>query len=81
MKVIIVDDAQHVREGLGQHLERQGHDVIQCASAQEALLRADSYGADLLVTREHLPDMTSEQMVKQFHQWAPYRTVLCPCWS
>ena len=71
MRVLLVEGWRDMRIGLGLLLREQGHDVVECASGRDALLLAWYYEADLLLSGDVLPDMTSRQLVAELGQWSP----------
>jgi two-component system, cell cycle sensor histidine kinase and response regulator CckA len=61
--ILVVDDEQAIRELVGRVLERQGHKVILCQSAVEAL--AAPAPIDLLLVDLIIPDVNGRQITEQ----------------
>ena len=71
MRVLVVESRRDVRISLGLQLREQGHDVIECASGCDALLLANCFEADLLISGHALPDMTCQQLVAHLRKSSP----------
>lgn len=70
MKIVIVNSTTHVRQNLGALLQRHGHEVIAFANGREALLHLESYGADLLIAADQLPDMPGADVAAHIRRWS-----------
>jgi CheY-like chemotaxis protein len=57
-KVLIVDDNEHLRNIFRTVLQSAGYQVVQAASGCEAIEKARSSGANLVIMDIDLPDMT-----------------------
>jgi CheY-like chemotaxis protein len=62
-RILLVDDEPLVLTLLQRFLERQGHHVTICDSAESALDAATQQGCDLLVTDLTLPGMNGDELV------------------
>ena len=49
-RVIIIDDNETMREGLGATIRRMGHEAVLAASGQAGLAAFAKHGADFVVT-------------------------------
>jgi DNA-binding NtrC family response regulator len=57
-RILIVDDEKNIRRTLRMVLEGPGYDLIEAASAEEALSRLDEEDVDLIVLDVRLPAMS-----------------------
>jgi two-component system cell cycle sensor histidine kinase/response regulator CckA len=65
--VLVVDDEASIRSLVGRVLARQGYDVIEASTAEEAIRISDSHSGTiaLVVSDVMLPGMRGPEMVKQ----------------
>ena len=64
--VLLVDDEDLVRNSIGYMLAELGYEVVEAASAEDALRRiGDGLSFDLLVTDHLMPDMTGTELVQK----------------
>ncbi len=77
MRILFVDDNDLVRRSLGRVLTRGGHEVVTCASADEALLeieRGPHY--DLMISDFDLGHATSDALVAEVRERFPDTRVM-----
>ena len=72
--ILVVDDEPAIRALVGRVLERQGHKVILCQSAAEAL--AVPAPVDLLVVDLIIPDVNGRQITEQLRAMWPQLPVV-----
>jgi PAS domain S-box-containing protein len=63
LRVLAVDDDQLVLMNTGAMLEELGHEVIEAASAKEALKFLEKHEFDLVITDHAMPDMTGLELI------------------
>jgi len=69
--VLVVDDDAPVREMVREFLTREGHDVVEAASAEEALERLDETVPDLLLCDMKMPRMDGLQLIEEVRRREP----------
>jgi DNA-binding response OmpR family regulator len=70
-KVLIVDDDESVRRMLAALLEASGYEVAQASNGREALNRADTLEADIILTEIVMPEMEGLQLIQELLQLNP----------
>jgi two-component system chemotaxis response regulator CheY len=63
-KVLLVDDAQTVREAIAIVLRLDGHDVIGCACADDALKALARTSVDLVIVDLSMPKMDGVEFLR-----------------
>jgi len=71
-RVLVVDDDESVLIALEALLENEGYETTTAWGGREALLRLRSGTFDLIVLDDYLPDVTSEEILRQLEK-APAR--------
>jgi len=66
--VLVVDDNHELAENLAEILGMRGFAAVVANSAEEALPRALTDGADLLVTDFRLPGMSGAELVRRLRE-------------
>ena len=64
-RVLVVDDSSLRRTTLARRLEAQGYGALMAESGQQGLEVAKAEKPELMLLQIHLPDMTSEYVLKQ----------------
>jgi two-component system phosphate regulon response regulator PhoB len=64
-KILIVEDEPEIRELLSFTLSREGYDVLEAETAEEALLKMDSRMPDLAVVDWMLPGMDGVELARR----------------
>jgi len=64
-KILIVDDEPFVRDLLEKVLRRGGHEVVACATADDALAKLRSSRFDLLLTDVVMPGMDGFDLLRR----------------
>ena len=64
-RVLVVDDSSLRRTTLARRLEAQGYSALMAESGQQGLEVAKAEKPELMLLQIHLPDMTSEYVLKQ----------------
>lgn len=70
-RLLVVDDEDLLGHTLGSYFKSRGHEVITCASGQEALARDDLASFDLLITDLQLPQMDGIELIAQLLEVNP----------
>jgi two-component system phosphate regulon response regulator PhoB len=65
MKILVVDDEADIRELVRLNLTREGYDVLDCESGEQALNLSRSKGPDLVVLDLMLPGIDGLEVCKQ----------------
>jgi two-component system OmpR family response regulator len=65
MRILIVEDEEHLARLVAEILEREGHDAETAHDGRSALARALTEDFDLLVVDRMLPDLEGVQVVKR----------------
>ena len=63
MRILIVDDDEHVAAGIHRALALRGYAAEMCGSAEEALERLDEQAWDLVISDLRLPGMNGERFL------------------
>jgi CheY-like chemotaxis protein len=69
--ILVVDDNDLVRDALALLLARSGHDVLEAADGEEALLLIKTSVPDLVVTDILMPEMAGFEMIEEVRKVAP----------
>ena len=78
MRILYVEDNPELRETIGMLLEGEGHEVVSCASAEEALELDAQQAFDLLVSDVSLPGLSGTDLARRLLEGDPLRwVVLC----
>ena len=64
-KLLIVDDEEHIRNGLKTALSLDGYGVEIAADGEEALKKLNEEDIDLLITDLKMPRVTGEELMKE----------------
>lgn len=77
LKVLVVDDTEHVRDMLVQMLELDGFDVVgQASSAQEAIDLAQSSDPNVIVMDYVMPDLDGLSAAKAIKEDRPTQAII-----
>jgi len=75
-KILVVDDEAPVRESLMRVLEREGHQVVQAASAEEALSILQRESIHLMLSDLKMPGMSGLELLREVKRHAPETEVV-----
>lgn len=77
MRILFVDDNELVRRSLARVLRRGGHEVIACASPEEALAELDRGASfELVLTDFDLGPVTSDALLVEIRHRLPAARVM-----
>jgi len=62
--VLLADDEEKILKRLGRALREEGHDVVECANAQEAQQRLGERAFDLCVVDNMMPGRTGLELIR-----------------
>lgn len=71
MKILIVDDDQHIRRLYKEELEEEGYEVIIAATGTEALALFEKENPDLVTLDILMPDMDGIKVLRQMKEKKP----------
>ena len=71
--ILVVDDEELVRSVLGEHLRRQGYEVLSAVDGVEGLelYRANAAQIDTVIMDAVMPRMNGEECIKQIRAFDP----------
>ncbi len=77
--IILVEDEASIRRLLGTTLRRNGYEVLEAATGQEAIDRfaEDPDAVNLLITDVRMPQMTGPELIRTLRASKPDLKVLC----
>jgi two-component system response regulator PilR (NtrC family) len=67
-RILIVDDEQSMQEFLEILLQRDGHDVTSCSSAEEALIALDADEFDLALSDIRMPGLSGLELLQRIQE-------------
>ncbi|HWR58573.1 MAG TPA: response regulator [Thermodesulfovibrionales bacterium] len=71
MKILIVDDDQHIRLLYKEELEEEGYEVVVAASGAEAMELFEKENPDLVTLDILMPDMDGIKLLRQMKEKKP----------
>jgi DNA-binding response OmpR family regulator len=75
-RVLVVEDEQEIRELMTLHLSRQGFRVVDCGSAETALMALEKEFFQVCVLDWMLPGLSGVELVEKIKQQIPLASVL-----
>ncbi len=75
-RLLIVDDEEHIRDGLKRSLTLDGYDVEVAADGEEALKKLEEEDIDLIITDLKMPKVTGEELMKETLKKYPHIPVI-----
>jgi len=76
VRILVVDDEQHVRTSLAAWFREDGYDVTVAGSGREALQALARDGADILLVDIKMPGMDGLELQRKARELAPDATVI-----
>ncbi len=77
VKVLVVDDTDHVRSMLVDMLELDGFDVVgEAASGAEAVVSATAHGPDVIVMDYKMPEMDGLSAARAIRDTRPSQAII-----
>ena len=73
--VLVVDDSGAILKMLAFTLKSAGYEVIEASDGQEALEKAQTRTADLVLTDQNMPRMDGLTLIKSLRTMPAYRSV------
>jgi len=71
VRVMLVDDDEHLRMSLGPHLEDLGHVVLLAESAEKALNEISGFNPDIVFSDVQMPGMDGFQLLARLKESCP----------
>jgi len=71
--ILAVDDSASMRQMVSFSLKGAGFDVIEAVDGTDALTKAKSTTADLVLTDVNMPNMDGIQLIRELRQLPAYR--------
>lgn len=71
MKILIVDDDQHIRRLYKEELEEEGYEVILASTGAEALALFEKENPDIVTLDILMPDMDGIKVLRQMKEKKP----------
>lgn len=71
MKILIVDDDQHIRRLYREELEEEGYEVVVAATGSEAMDLFDKEDPDLVTLDILMPDIDGIKLLRQMKEKKP----------
>jgi len=68
MKVLVVDDEEHIRNLISIILTNAGHEVVTATDGEEGLIRFDESLFDLVVTDIVMPKYNGDEIARHIHE-------------
>jgi DNA-binding response OmpR family regulator len=75
-KVLIVDDEHNIRLGLRSILLKDGHEVVDAGSAEEALERLTTYVCEVAIVDIRMPGMSGVALLHKIRERWPFVSVI-----
>jgi len=76
LRILIVDDAKHVRDAFTLLLQEEGAAVLAIGTGREAIEIAGQRAFDVLLTDLKLPDMSGDMLIRQIIDGASRRPLV-----
>jgi DNA-binding NtrC family response regulator len=76
VRILIVDDEQHVRNSLATWFREEGYDVSAAAGGKEALATLSREGSNILLVDIKMPGMDGLELQRKVRELAPDATVI-----
>ncbi len=70
LRILVVDDEPTIRRFLRAALSSHGHEVLEAATAQEALAAVLAHRPDLIILDLGLPDMDGVEVTRRLREWS-----------
>ncbi len=71
--ILAVDDSASMRQMVAFTLKGAGYNVIEAVDGKDALEKAKSGGADVILTDVNMPNMDGIELVRQLRQLPKYK--------
>jgi two-component system response regulator PilR (NtrC family) len=75
-RILVVDDERSMRDFLEILLQREGHDVLSCGSAEQALSALESDDFDIVISDIRMPGMSGIDLLNRVQDLAPETLVI-----
>ena len=74
IRILAVDDSASIRKMVGFTLRSEGYEVVEAEDGQEALEKARTMTADLVLTDQNMPRMDGLTLIKSLREMPAYKT-------
>ena len=75
-RILVVDDERSMRDFLEILLQRDGHEVVCCSQASEAIAALDGDDFELVISDIRMPGMSGIELLERIQELAPETLVL-----
>ena len=75
-KILIVDDETNIRRGLKAILAKDGHEVMEAGSAEEALPLLEAFSPEAAIVDIRMPGMSGVELLHEIRSRWPYVAVI-----
>lgn len=76
MKILIVDDDEHIRRLYKEELQEEGYDVVIASTGKEALELFDKEDPDLVTLDILMPDIDGIKLLRQMKEKRPRTPII-----
>jgi two-component system response regulator PilR (NtrC family) len=75
-RILVVDDEASMQDFLEILLQREGHEVVACGTASEALVALEADDYDLIISDIRMPEMSGLELLARVQQLCPETLVI-----
>ena len=76
VKILVVDDEEHICSTLSRHFEYLGYDVDTACNGREALVKLEDSRTDIIISDIKMPEMDGVELLERVRQEYPMIRVI-----